>query len=655
MITYTIEQLEAAFPPTSRRPGAATGVASLGPKPDHIAGKGLNLNAAAHEGLHSFASLSPEQQNAMLAAMLELPAIQALADTPRNEWRDLLFSIADAEQLGATDARPLALEWSKTSKRFEEGGQEEFDNIWNSFKPNRKNGITIGTLLRLAYDAGFDLGAWLHEEEEAEEHPAGEPPPPEQPGSSQEPSARPVPIRYSDSALAYLFTDEHAENLLYVHLWGTWLFWRSGRWCVDHAVKVFDAARILCAREGKVAIATMGKSGRQIAAQVNKAATVAAIERLARHHYRHVREGGQFDADPMLLNTPNNTLDLRGLPTPERAHRRDNHMTRTTAVSAAAAADCPRWMAFLLRIMDGDQSMVDYLQRVCGYCLTGSVEEHALFFGYGSGANGKGTFAAVVLGILNTDQHGYAAIAPISTFTASHTDQHPTDLAMLRGKRCVIAQETEEGRSWAVAKLKMMTGGDRITARFMRQDFFTYEPQFKILILGNHKPALGSVDEAIRRRVNIIPFTVKIPEADRDPKLGDKLKAEYPQILRWMLEGCAIWQRDGLRPPAKVIVATETYLTDEDRVGSWINECCTVGPTCYGTLVDLFNSWGRWANQNGEVPGSRKELAKALDARPGLTRKKEAMTARAGWDGIAVKADSKQAPGARMAGSGAAP
>jgi P4 family phage/plasmid primase-like protien len=318
-----------------------------------------------------------------------------------------------------------------------------------------------------------------------------------------------------------------------------------------------------------------------------------------------------------------------------REQRQEDYCTKATTVDADLECDCPLWKAFLLRIMDDDQAMVDYLQRVCGYCLTGLVTEHVMFFCYGTGANGKSTFANVLLGILGTGPSGYAAVAPISTFLASQTEQHPTDLAMLQGVRCVIAHETEQGRAWATSKIKMMTGGDLITARFMRQDFFTYSPQFKILILGNHKPTLHNVDEAMRRRLHLIPFIVTIPKAERDPKLAEKLNAEYPQILGWMARGCTVWQRIGLTPPTKVRDATRSYFATEDNVGNWITECCTLDPREYTTLVALFASWKVWAEMNGLHPGSSKQLAKALDARPELTRQ-PTRTGLAAWIGVAV-------------------
>src|ERR1017187_1284583 len=206
------------------------------------------------------------------------------------------------------------------------------------------------------------------------------------------------------------------------------------------------------------------------------------------------------------------------------------------------------WRRFLDRVTDGNAELQAFLQRVIGDCLSGSVCEHALFFLYGTGANGKSVFLSTIAGLLAD----YAKTAPASAFTASSTDQHPTDLAGLRGARFVTAIETEDGRWWAEAKIKSLTGGDRILARFMRQDFFEYVPQLKLVVAGNHKPGLRNVDEAIRRRLHLIPFTVTIAENERDPELTEKLKAEYPGILQWAIEGCLMWQREGLNPPVVV-------------------------------------------------------------------------------------------------------
>jgi P4 family phage/plasmid primase-like protien len=180
-------------------------------------------------------------------------------------------------------------------------------------------------------------------------------------------------------------------------------------------------------------------------------------------------------------------------------------------------------------------------------------------FLWGMGGNGKSTFLEAITQCVGD----YHRAAPIETFTASHTDRHPTDLAGLRGARLVTAIETDEGRHWAESKIKTLTGGDKISARFMRQDFFEYIPQFKLLIAGNHKPGLRSVDEAIRRRFNLIPFAVTIPKQDR--QFGEKLKAEWPGILAWMIQGCLDWQQRGLNPPDAVTAATDAYLEHKTR------------------------------------------------------------------------------------------
>ena len=213
-------------------------------------------------------------------------------------------------------------------------------------------------------------------------------------------------------------------------------------------------------------------------------------------------------------------------------------MTKSTAVAPDPACPCPLWHDFLAKVTAGDDELQAYLHRMIGYCLTGSIREHALFFAFGTGGNGKGVMINTITGILAA----YAAVASMDTFTASPGDRHPADLAMLRDARLVTAQETEEGRRWAESRIKALTGGDPITARFMRQDFFTFEPVFKLLIAGNHRPGLRGVDEAIRRRMNLLPFTVTISAGDRDPELPEKLRKEWTGILAWAIKGCLEWQ-----------------------------------------------------------------------------------------------------------------
>ena len=313
-----------------------------------------------------------------------------------------------------------------------------------------------------------------------------------------------------------------------------------------------------------------------------------------------------------MLNTPGVVVDLRT----GKLRPPADFMTKMTAV--APDGKCTRWLAFLDRITGRDADLINYLQRVIGYALTGEIKEHAIFFGHGTGANGKSVLISTISGIMGD----YHKATSIETFTASKFDRHPTEVAALQGARLVTASETERGRQWAESRIKELTGGDLVTARFMRQDFFEYRPQFKLFIAGNHTPGLGGVDEAMRRRFHMIPFSVTIPKPERDTDLVEKLKAEWPGILAWAIRGCLMWRALGLQKPKAVVEASEAYLEAEDAVGTWINEKCERRPHAWTASADLFASWSAWAKSAGEEIGSQKAFTEALKGR-GFTHKRE--------------------------------
>jgi putative DNA primase/helicase len=403
----------------------------------------------------------------------------------------------------------------------------------------------------------------------------------------------------SDEALVTQFVSRYADNLCYVAAWGKWLEWDGQRWRFDDTLHAYDLARRIC-RE--IASSYEIKIGKAIAS----AKTIAAVERMGKTDRRIAAVTDQWDCDPWLLNTPGGVVDLR---TGElRTARQSDYMTKMTAV--APSGECPTWLAFLRRVTGDDNELAAYLQRVLGYGLTGVTTEHAMFFLYGTGANGKSVLLSTIAGIMGD----YHTTAPMETFTASATERHPTDLAGLRGARLVTAIETEEGRRWAESKIKSLTGGDKVSARFMRQDFFEFTPQFKFMPAGNHKPGLRSVDEAIRRRFHLIPFAVTIPQAERDPNLAEKLKVEWPGILAWAIEGCRIWQRDGLQVPKAVEAATAAYLESEDALAAWIDERCELDPATWTSRAQLFASWNAWASAAGEFVGSSRRFLGAMEA-----------------------------------------
>ena len=311
----------------------------------------------------------------------------------------------------------------------------------------------------------------------------------------------------------------------------------------------------------------------------------------------------------------------------------------TKMATASPVGDCPTWLQFLATVTAGDAELQAYLRRVVGYGLTGTTTEHALFFLYGTGANGKSVFVNVVSTVLGD----YATTAPIDMFMATTGDRHPTDMAGLRGARLVAAIETEQGRRWAESKLKALTGGDKITARFMRQDFFEFTPQFKLVIAGNHKPAIRNIDEAMRRRLHMIPFTVTIPPAERDKTLTDRLLAERDGILAWAVEGCLDWQRVGLKPPRAVLAATEEYFDDEDAIGRWISEACVKGPSFTELTTTLFDAWKTAAEATGEHSGSIRSFSQNLAARD-FVKWRDPVSTKRGYRGIALKSGSLSTP-----------
>jgi putative DNA primase/helicase len=288
------------------------------------------------------------------------------------------------------------------------------------------------------------------------------------------------------------------------------------------------------------------------------------------------------------------------------------------------------WLHFLDRVTGGDLELQSFLQRIIGYSLTGITREHAFFFLYGTGANGKSVFLSTISGLLGD----YAKTAPASSFAASSIEQHPTDTAGLRGARFVTAIETEDGVGWAEAKIKSLTGGDKISARFMRCDFFDFVPELKLVIAGNHKPGLRSVDEAIRRRLHLIPFTVTIPEVDRDLRLTEKLRAEFPGILAWAIHGCLEWQREGLKPPGAVRNATSEYLDTEDTIRRWFEECCLDEARGWTPVGALFASWQLWCKRVGEREGSQKRFTQQLET---LGYKRCRTGQARGFNGVSLK------------------
>ncbi len=318
-----------------------------------------------------------------------------------------------------------------------------------------------------------------------------------------------------------------------------------------------------------------------------------------------------LDADQMVLNVENGTIDLR---TGElRKHDPDDLITKLAPVIFDPDAQAPTWKRVLDRIFSNNQEMIDFFKRAFGYSLTGMINEQCWFILHGAGANGK----SLTINCLKEMIGDYSGPAAPELLMASRSgsDRHPTELADLKGRRMVVCQETEEGRRLSEVLVKQMTGGDAIKARLMRQDFFEFLPTHKIWLATNHRPIIKDTTESTWRRIRLIPFEIVIPEAERDQKLPEKLKKEWPGILNWAVEGCLEWQHSGLNPPTKIMNATKDYRGDQDLLAKFISEECYLHQSARTKLSDLYEAYTTWCEKNHEQTKTNNAFSRALAER----------------------------------------
>lgn len=430
------------------------------------------------------------------------------------------------------------------------------------------------------------------------------------------------PPEFSEDAIACNFENQHHADFRFTAQWSQWNKWDGERWPRSE-MEVQDRLRTISR------IASALCDDKRLARRLASAQTISGAERLVKSSPALAMKPEQWDADSWVLNTPRGIVDLRTGKL--HASRRSAYCTMMTAV--APAGGCYLWTGFLKCVLGDDKELLGFAQKLCGYLLTGQTSEHLLVFLYGTGANGKTVFLNTITGLMGD----YARTASMDTFTETKSAGHPTELAYLRGARLVVATETAEGGRWNESRIKVLTGGDKISARFMRGDFFEYMPQFKLVIAGNHRPSLRTVDEAMRRRFRLLPFTTTIPEAERDPRLTEKLRAEWPGILQWAIDGCLEWQRSGLSVPAAVKAASLDYMQAEDVLQQWIEERCETSPDAWAASSTLFASWQKYAESSGEFPGSQKRFAEKLTSHGFKLRR--TMTAR-GFAGIRPRNDA---------------
>lgn len=471
------------------------------------------------------------------------------------------------------------------------------------------------------------------------EHADSDGAPPNGTGESEESTAK-------SSAASQTLTDvgngerfalQHGANVRHSFRLDKWFAWDEKRYRPDDGAATQRLAKKTAKSiygEAEKARDADSKAIAKHAMQSESAPRIEAMLKMARSESGIPVETEELDRDPWLFNVQNGTINLRA--GEFRAHQREDLITKLAPIVYDPAATCPTWEAFLQRSMAGREGKIQFLQRAIGYSLTGTTTERAIFILHGVGKNGKSTLVEVVLALLGE----YAMSTPTETLLARRDGGGiPNDVARLNGVRFVSARETEEGERLAEAKIKALTGGDTVSARFMRSEFFDFIPSFKIWLSTNHKPLVRGTDEAIWDRIHLVPFLVRIPAAERDLQLKQKLIAEAPGILNWAITGCLDWQRDGLGDPDEIREATAGYRAEMDVLGGFLADRCILGELFAVTAKELYSAYTTWGEENGERPMSQTAMGKRLTER-GFQPFRNGPKRERSWSGIRLRTEN---------------
>jgi P4 family phage/plasmid primase-like protien len=420
----------------------------------------------------------------------------------------------------------------------------------------------------------------------------------------------------------------HGGDLRYCWKWHEWYVFDGRRWKTDDTGEVYRRAKETVASIYQEAAAATDDERRKALAKhamnSESGAKIREMIHLARDQVPVTP--GQFDADPWLLNVKNGTIDLR---TGElREHRREDLITKIAPVGYNPEAEAPTWAATLERALPSHE-VRRFFKKLCGYALTGDVSEHVLPVLYGTGANGKST----ILNALLSAAGDYGMQAAPNLLVAKK-GSHPTEVADLFGMRIVASIEVEDGSWLAESLVKTLTGGDKVRARRMRQDFWQFDPTHKVFMAVNHKPEIRGTDTAIWRRLRLLPFEQTIPPAEQDKKLPQKLEAELAGILRWAVEGCLEWQCEGLQAPAEVRKATGRYRSEMDVVGAFLQDECEIGDENRVPFAALYARYEEWCADGGERAETRRKFNARLKERGQFDARRSGPGGANEWHGL---------------------
>jgi putative DNA primase/helicase len=444
----------------------------------------------------------------------------------------------------------------------------------------------------------------------------------------------------TDDGNALRLINKHIDRFRRVADMGKWFVWDGRRWAIDHDARAIRHAARDLARHWPITT----KADASFRANSLSATGISSCVRLAETDKRTSILAADLDSHLELINTPSGVVNLRDGIVSD--HEPRLLLTRVTAYPTDLDAPHPKWDKFLGETFNGDQQMIDYLQRLAGLALLGKVREHVFPFFWGKGANGKTVLANVLQGILgDADEGGYSVAAPEGFLLAGREDAHPTEIARLRGARLVTCSEQTSGKRFDEAKIKKMTGGDILAGRFMRQDYFNFHPSHLILVLSNFLPAVREGGPAFWRRVRLIPFPHVVPEEQQIRDLDQLLlAAEGPAIFGWCVRGAVEVIANGLQDPETVIQATENYKVSEDTVASFNRDHCFLGPSWWCFVGDYRAQYEEHCRDMGIKDSdilSAKALTMRLTTEYGVIDGKR-LKGRRIYQGIGLQAQAQQ-------------